>query len=147
VPTRATVVASTPTSGSTLNGVKTPVRAGNDWIVTITSVRETTSSFVAPNAGSTYLEINMTFKNISPKTLTLVSLVQFTLVDASGHRYNETAADTNIHVPPDGRVDAGQTLNAVFASEVPQKQHTFTLTFAYGLSDNSGATVAWRFRV
>jgi hypothetical protein len=131
-------------SKSAFNSIGTPVQAGNDWIVTISSARTTSASLIAPNAGSTYLEMHLTLKNISTRTITIVSLLEFSLTDASGHRYNETATDTNLRRPPDGNVNARQTLDAQLAYEVPKNQHTFILTFAYGLSSGSGASVSWK---
>lgn len=135
----------TPTAS--LNSVGTPVQAGTDWVVTVTSAKSTSSSLIPPNAGSTYLEINLTLKNVSGKSLTLVSVLQFPLADATGHRYNETAADTNIRRPPDGNVNSNATLAAQIAYEVPTSQHTFTLTFAYGLENGSNASVSWRITI
>lgn len=143
----ATKPTSTPTASNASHSIGTPVQAGAEWIVTITGVKETTSSLFAPNAGNTYLEVSLTLKNISGNTLPLVSIIEFTLVDGSGHRYSETATDTNIHNPADGNVNSNQTLAAQIAYEVPKNQHTFTLTFAYGLHDNNGASISWQFTV
>ena len=144
---KTTPLATHPASTGGLNSINTAVQAGNDWIVTITSAKTTTSSLIAPNAGNTYLELHLTLKNTSGKTLTIISILEFTLTDASGHRYNETATDTNIRRPPDGNINAQQTLNAQLAYEVPTAQHTFILTFAYGLSSNSSGSVAWKCTV
>jgi hypothetical protein len=142
----ATHPVGTPTASTGgFNSINTPVQGGADWRVTMTSARTTTASLIAPNAGHTYLEIHLTLKNTSSKTLTVVSIIEFTLTDASGHRYNETATDTNIHRPPDGNINANQTLDAQLAYEVPTTQHTFILTFAYGLSSNSNGSIAWKF--
>lgn len=128
------------TSSGGLNAIGTPVQAGNEWIVTVTSVKETSSSLIPPGANNTYLEINLTLKNTSGSTLALVSYLYFTL-DNGKH---ETLGDTNVRHTPDGNVSAGQTLNAQIAFEVPKSQHTFTFTFAYGLSHNTNATASWQ---
>lgn len=128
------------TSSGGLNAIGTPVQAGNEWIVTVTSVKETGSSLIPPGANNTYLEINLTLKNTSGSTLALVSYLYFTL-DNGKH---ETLGDTNVRHTPDGNVSAGQTLNAQIAFEVPKSQHTFTFTFAYGLSHNTNAAVSWQ---
>lgn len=132
----------TPTSATT-NVVGTPVQAGPDWLVTVTSVKTTSASLIAPNAGNTYLEISLSMKNVSTKTQTLVGIIQFTLVDASGKTHNEAPTDTNVHQLPYGNVNAGQTLNAQIAYEVPTSQHTFKLSFAYGLSGGNNNSVSW----
>lgn len=133
-----------PTASRTFNSVGAPVQAGNDWLVTITSARTTSASLIAPNAGNTYLEMHLTLKNVSARAIPLASLLEFSLTDASGHRYNETVTDTNLRRTPDGNVNAHQTLDAQIAYEVPKNQHTFIFTFAYGLSSGNGATVSWK---
>jgi hypothetical protein len=130
-----------------LNDINTPVQAGADWLVTVTSARTTTSSLIAPNAGNTYLEVHLTLKNTSSKALMVISIFEFVLTDTSGHRYNETATDTNIRRPPDGNIGAHQSLNAQLAYQVPGARRAFVLTFAYGLSTNSSGSVAWRIAV
>ena len=135
--------APTPTTATTANGVGTPVQAGPNWLVTVTGVKTTTSSLIAPNAGNTYLEISLSLKNVSTQAQTLVGIIQFTLADASGHVYSETATDTNVHQLPYGKVNGGQTFNAQIAYEVPETQHTFKLSFAYGLSSGNSASVSW----
>jgi hypothetical protein len=139
VATRSAGTTPTTSSGG-LNAIGTPVQAGNDWLVTVTSVKETSTSLVPPGANNTYLEINLTLKNTSGGTLSLVSYLFFTL-DNGKH---ETLGDTNIRHTPDGSVSANQTLNAQIAFEVPKSQHTFTFTFAYGLSHNTNAAVSWQ---
>jgi flagellar basal body-associated protein FliL len=133
---------STGTSGS----LNQPVQAGN-WVVTVTHVTATTSSALPPKAGNTYLEINLTLKNTSATTQLVSSLLQFSLIDASGGKYDEALTDTNIHQPPDGNVNAGQTLNAQLAYEVPQSQHTFVLSFNYGLIEGNNSNVTWQLSV
>jgi flagellar basal body-associated protein FliL len=123
-----------------LNTVGTPVQAGNDWLVTVTSVKETNGGLVPPGSNNTYLEINLTLKNTSGKSETLVSYLYFTL-DSGKH---ETLGDTNVRHTPDGSVGANQTLDAQIAFEVPKSQHSFTFTFAYGLSHNTGDKVSWQ---
>jgi flagellar basal body-associated protein FliL len=136
---------STPSSGTSGN-LNQAVQAGN-WVVTITHVTATTASALPPKAGSTYLEITLTLKNASATTQLVSSLLQFTLVDTSGGKYDEALTDTNVHQPPDGNVNAGQTLNAQLAYEVPLTQHNFVLGFNYGLIEGNNATVTWQLAV
>lgn len=141
-----TTPAPTPTTATTANGVGTPVQAGPNWLITVTGVKTNTSSLLAPNAGNTYLEISLSLQNVSSQAQTLVGIIQFTLADASGHAYSETATDTNVHQLPYGKVNAGQTFNAQIAYEVPKTQHTFKLSFAYGLSSGNSNSVSWNLR-
>lgn len=142
-PIATTPTSSTPTANSGLNRVGVPVQAGPNWVVTVTDVKETSSSLFAPNSGNIYLEVNLTLKNTSAKSILLVSYLFFTLSDGK----HETASDTNIRQPADGNVDANQTLNAQIAFEVPKSQRSFTFNFAYGLSSNTNASVSWQFNV
>lgn len=113
-------------------------------MVTITHVATTTSSDFPPRAGDTYLEISISLKNVSAKIQPVSSMVQFTLNDASGQNHPESLTDSNVHQPADADVPAGKTLNAQIAYEVPASQHSFTLTFDYGLVDGSNASVSWQ---
>jgi flagellar basal body-associated protein FliL len=139
----------TPSTGSngSSGSVGQPVQAGSNWVVTITHVKATTSSAFPPKAGNTYLEISLTLKNVSATKQIVSSLLQFNLTGSGGSKYTEALTDTNIHQPPDGDIKAGQTLNAQMAFEVPQAQHSFVLTFEYGLTDGSGAATTWPITV
>ena len=140
--------ASTPAPGAGgLNRLNTPVQAGTDWIVTLTSASTTSASLIAPNTGHTYLELHLELKNTSQKTLTVISILEFTLHDSRGQRYNETATDTNLRRTPDGNLGAHQSLDAQLAYEVPTTQHAFILTFAYGLSANNNGSVSWQVEI
>lgn len=143
--TPAATAGNTPSSGTSGN-LNQPVQAGN-WVVTITHVSATTASALPPKAGSTYLEITLTLKNTSATTQLVSSLLQFSLIDANRGKYDEALTDTNIHQPPDGNVNAGQTLNAQLAYEVPQTLHNFVLSFNYGLIEGNNATVTWQLAV
>lgn len=83
-------------------------------------------------------------KNVSAKIQPVSSLVQFTLNDANGQNHQESLTDSNVHQPADADVPVGKTLNAQIAYEVPASQHSFTLTFDYGLVDGSNASVSWQ---
>ena len=132
----------TPRAGAT-SKLNQPVQAGANWVVTITRIDTTTSSDFPPKAGDTYLEISLSMKNVSAHIQPVSSLVQFTLNDANGQNHQESLTDSNIRQPADADVPAGKTLNAQIAYEVPASQHSFTLTFDYGLIDGSNASVSW----
>lgn len=145
-PSGSTPIATLPGSGTT-GSLNQPLQAGDNWVVTVTHVTTTTASDFPPPAGHTYLEITLTLKNASATPQIVASLLQFTLADANGGRYNEAAAitkDTNIHQTPDGTVKAGQTLSAQLSYMVPQSQHTFVLSFAYNLIDGGSSSVTWQ---
>jgi flagellar basal body-associated protein FliL len=142
-PAATTPAANTTPSTGTSGQLNQPIQAGN-WVVTVTHVTATTVSALPPKPGDAYLEITLTLKNTSATTQLVSSLLQFSLTDANGGKYDEALTDTNIHRTPDGNVNAGQTLNAQIAYEVPQTQHNFVLSFEYNLINGSNATVTWQ---
>ncbi len=145
-PAATTPAGSTTPSTGTSGQLNQPVQAGN-WVVTITHVTTTTASTLPPKPGNTYLEITLSLKNTAATTQLVSSLLQFSLADTNGGKYDEALTDTNIHHPPDGNVNAGQTLNAQLAYEVPQSQHNFVLSFEYNLLQGSNAIVTWQLSV
>lgn len=135
---------------STTGTLNQPLQAGENWMVTVTKVTTTTNSDFPPQAGYTYLEINLSLKNISATPQMLASLLQFTFTDASGKKYNEAAAitkDTNIQQTPDGTLNSGQTLKAQLSYLVPQAQRTFTLSFEYDLIQGGSSAVTWQLNI
>jgi flagellar basal body-associated protein FliL len=145
----STPISTLPGSGTT-GSLNQPLQAGDNWVVTVTHIATTTASDFPPSTGHTYLEITLTLKNASATPQIVASLLQFTLADANGGKYNEAAAitkDTNIHQTPDGTVKAGQTLSAQLSYMVPQSQHTFVLSFAYNLIDGGSSSVTWSLSV
>lgn len=137
---------STPSTG-TSGTLNQPVQAGTDWVITVTKVAANSSGDFPPKAGDTYLEITMSLKNVSATKMVVSSLLQFSLVDSVGGKYDEALTDTNVTKTPDGDVEAGQTLDAQLAYEVPQSQHNFVLAFDYGLLSGSDANVTWQLSV
>lgn len=139
-----------PAGGSTpgtVGNVGQAVQAGSTWIVTITHTQTTTASDFPPTAGNTYLEITLTVKNVSATAEPISSLLEFSLADTGGGKYDESFTDTNVRQTPDGTISPGQTLNAKLAYEVPQTKHSFVLSFEYGLVEGSNASVTWQITV
>jgi flagellar basal body-associated protein FliL len=135
-----------PVTGNT-GTVGQPIQAGANWIVTVTHVDETNSSAIPPVPGQAYLEINISLKNTQATSQLVSSLLQFTLVDSSGHSYHEAVGDTNVRQPLDANVAPGQTLSGQLPYEVPQSMHTFVLTFKYALISGSNASISWALHV
>lgn len=151
-PARPTVHATaTPGNTTPITGgpgtVGQPLQAGQNWVVTVTSVHTTTVSDYPPKAGHTYLECNLTLKNVSANKQFVSSLVEFTLADTTGAQYIETVSDTNIRKAVDGTIGFGQTLTGQIAYDVPQSRHQFVLTFSYGLPDGSSEAVSWNLTI
>ena len=145
--TQGVTPGSTPGSNNAIHIVGQPVQAGTTWVVTVTKVQTNSASAIPPQAGSTYLEISLTLKNVSKTTQLISSVVEFTLADAKGTKYIQAVADTNVHQHADGNVAAGQTLNAQISYSIPQSAHAFLLTFNYGLPSGNAQAVAWTLNV
>jgi uncharacterized protein DUF4352 len=139
----ATATATTQPATSTTGTLGQPLQAGPNWVATVTKVHASTTSDYPPKAGQTYLEINITLKNVSPNTQFVSSMIEFTLADNNGAQYHESVNDTYTRQAVDGHLSIGQTLTGQVAYEVPQTQHQFLLVFHYGLPDGSSAAVAW----
>lgn len=85
----------------------------------------------------------MTLKNTSSKEQDLSSILQFTLKDSTGQKYDETVVSNA--TPPDGKLAAGDTVRGQLAYEVPASMHDFTLAFEADIT-SSGQTI-WDLHV
>lgn len=116
------------------------VKVGDTYIVTVNSVKTSKGDeILQPKAGNVYLIVDVTVKNISSKEQDLSSLLQFTLKDATGQKYDETIV-TNA-TPPDGKIEAGDQVRGQIAYEVPSAQKSFTLAFEADII--SGGQTIW----
>lgn len=138
-------------SGSTTNGSTSAsssskhfkagdqVKVGNTYVVTVNSAKISQGDDVfQPKSGNTFLIVDVSLKNVSSQEQNVSSLLMFTLKDATGQQYNETVTDGA--TPPDGKVEAGDTLRGQLSYEVPQAQHSFTLAFQADIT-SSGQTI------
>lgn len=120
------------------------VKVGDTYIVTVNSVKTSKGDdILQPKAGNVYLIVDVTVKNVSSKEQDLSSLLQFTLKDATGQKYDETIV-TNA-TPPDGKIEAGDQLRGQLAYEVPEAQKSFTLAFEADII--SGGQTIWDLKV
>lgn len=119
------------------------VNVGNTYTVTVNSVKANTTADIPPQAGNEYLIVDVTLKNTSSQEQDLSSLLQFTLKDSTGQKYDEslTAGTTS----PDGKVAAGDVVRGQIAYEVPTSVHDFTLAFEADIT-SSGQTI-WDLHV
>ncbi|MGH2509569.1 MAG: DUF4352 domain-containing protein, partial [Ktedonobacteraceae bacterium] len=146
-PTAHATATTTQPSTNTTGALGQQLQAGQNWVMTITSVHSTTASDYPPKAGYTYLEIGITLKNVSPNTQFVSSMIEFTLTDNSGGHYTESVNDTYTRQAVDGNLSMNQTLTGQVAYEVPQAQHQFVLMFHYGLPDGSNEAVSWNISI
>lgn len=127
--TLTTGASSTAASTSKHFKVGDQVKAGNTWVVTINSAKiHAPTDIDQPASGNTYLVIDATFKNISSSEQDLSTLLQLSLKDSTGQKYDETVT-TFAQQPPDGKVAAGDIVRGQVAYEVPKAQKSFTLAF------------------
>lgn len=105
------------------------VKVGSTWVVTINSAQTHGATDVdQPKSGNTYLVIDASFKNVSSSEQNLSTLLQLSLKDSTGQKYDETIT-TFAQQPPDGKVAAGDTNRGQVVFEVPSSQKSFTLAF------------------
>ena len=142
--THATATAAaTRSTGSNIGAPGQPLQAGANWIATVKSVHTSADSTYPPRTGDTYLEISLSLENTSQQVQFVSSMLEFTLADTSGGQYSEAATDASNDQVVDGHLSPGQTLTGQLTYEVPRSRHYFILTFHYGLSNNTSASVTW----
>lgn len=120
------------------------VKVGDTYVVTVNSV--TTSNgddFMKPKSGNTFLIVDVSIKNVSSKEQNLSSLLQFTLKDSSGQKYDETFVTGA--TAPDGKLAAGDVVKGQIPYEVSASQHSFTLAFEADII-SSGQTI-WDLKI
>jgi Domain of unknown function (DUF4352) len=118
------------------------VKVGDTWQVVVKSVTDNAGSTYQKPTKGTFMEVTVQLTNISNAEQTISSAVNFTLRDSNGQEYTETIAmddSGNANTPPDGKVEAGQPIQGVFAYDVPVKTK-FTLAFAPDML-SSGQTI------
>jgi hypothetical protein len=103
-----------------------PVKIGSVWIVTLDKVQERpTAGFLAAKAGHTFLAIDVSLQNISSRTSTLFTGLQFILQDSHGASYKEAFTVATPH----GDIPAGATVAGQLNYQVPVSASQFTLSF------------------
>lgn len=120
--------------------IKQVVKLGNVLTLTVNSFTvDPGDQFTTPKAGNKFVKVDISIKNISSTKQDISSIINFTLQDATGQKYDETIVTDA--TAPDGTVPAGGLLRGQLVYEVPKAQHAFTFTFDLDLSGNS--TVIW----
>ena len=105
------------------------VKVGSTWVVTVNSAKTHGPTDIdQPKSGDTYLVVDVTFKNVSSSEQNLSTLLQLSLKDSTGQKYDETIT-TFANQPPDGKVAAGDVARGQVVYEVPSAQKAFTLAF------------------
>lgn len=121
------------------------VKVGDTWVVTVNSAKlHGATDIDQPKAGNTYLVLDITFKNTSSQEQNLSSLLQLSLKDSTGQKYDETIVSF-VSSSPDGKVAAGDLLRGQVVYEVPTSQKAFTLAFEADITSD-GQTI-WDINV
>lgn len=107
------------------------VKVGDTWQVTVNSVKTSKGDdFSKPDAGNTYIIINITVKNISSQEQTISSLLNFSFKSADGTKGKDAITlTTGVTPPPDGKVAAGDLAKGDLVYEASASQKTGTLAF------------------
>lgn len=117
------------------------MNVGSTWQVTVNSATTSPGSeFNKPQkAGDVFLVLNVTVKNLTSQAQTISSLINFTLTDTTGQKYDGTI-DTDAGASLDGNVNAGSPLRGSLAYEVPTNIKKFQLAFQADIT-STGSTV------
>ena len=120
------------------------VKVGDTFIATVNSFKTNPGDDIfKPKSGNKFVVVDVTLKNVGSKEQDISSLLQFTLKDATGQKYDETII-SNV-TPPDGKLAAGDIIKGQIAYEVAASQHDFTFAFEADII-SSGQTV-WDLHV
>jgi hypothetical protein len=129
----------TPASVSAHHKLNEVVSVGDTWQVTVTKVSTNQGDDInTPTAGNTFIQIDVSMKNISNQQQIASSLVQYSLTDTSGQKYDENLLSGA--AGPEGNVAAGAPLKGSITYEVPTSTKSFVLSFT---PDFSGQLVSW----
>jgi hypothetical protein len=120
------------------------VKVGDTYIVTINSFKTNQGDdFIKPKSGNIFVVVDATFKNVSAEEQDLSTLIQCTLKDSTGQKYDTTFITGA--TPPDGKLAAGDIVKGQIAYEVAASQHDFT--FAFEADFISGGQTIWDLHV
>lgn len=129
--TSNTSIATATTASTTKHFKQTDaVQVGNTWDIEIVSAKTSTGSeFNKPQkSGNVFLNFVIKVKNVSNQEQDVSSALQFTLLDTTGQKYDETI-DTDAGSTLDGKVEPNSLLQGSVSYEVPSSVHNFTLAF------------------
>ncbi|MGZ3600504.1 MAG: DUF4352 domain-containing protein [Ktedonobacterales bacterium] len=142
--TGTTTTGGTSSSGAKHFKVGDQVKVGDTYVVTVNSVKTSNGDdFSKPKSGNTFLVVDISIKNVSSKEQDLSSILQFTLKDSTGQKYEETILSGA--TAPDGKLAAGDVVKGQIPYEVPTAQHSFTLAFEADII-SSGQTI-WDLKI
>jgi len=129
----------TPTSISAHHKLNETVSVENTWEVTVTKISTYQGNDIStPTAGNTFIQIEVSMKNISKQQQIASSLLQYSLHDTAGQKYTENLLTGA--TGPDGTVAAGSPLKGTITYEVPANTKAFVLDFTPTFT---GQQISW----
>ena len=149
--TSTTSYSTTPTTDQTQTDGKhfkvgETVKTGDTWEVTVNSAKTSNGDdYEKPDAGNTFIIINVTTHNISNKEQIVSSLLNFKLKDSDGTEGKVAFLGTGTSQPPDGKVAAGDQARGDLVYQVSASKKQFTLSFENDILQ-SGQTI-WDINV
>lgn len=110
-------------------------RVNDTWTVTVNGAKTSQGSdYINPKSGNIFLIVDVTLKNTSNEVQHASGIIQWSLSDATGQKYNGTfipgATD------PGGAMAPGSLVRGQLAYEVPLSIHSYTLQFNDFLSND-----------
>ncbi len=101
---------------------------GDTWVVTVNSVAASPGNATdKPKAGTTFVVIDVSLRNISSQPQQVSSLLEFRLADSTGALYTEMV--TSFGAPPNGTVNSAGATRGRLVFETPVTQHDFVFSF------------------
>jgi hypothetical protein len=122
-----------------------PVKVGNDWSVTVNSVKaDTGGQYSSLKSGDVYLLVDVSMTNISNQEQTTSSIIDWTLKGTDGQKY-DSSFFSGAPSAPDGKIEAGSPAKGTLSYEVPSSVKSFQLSFAPSIL--SGGQTIWDLSV
>jgi len=107
-----------------------------DVVLTVNSVKEDSGSeYIKPSDGNVYYIIDMTIENKGEKAYNSSTLMQMSLVDSDGYKYDITIGP-KLKGSLDGEIGAGRKLRGEVAFEIPKDATGLEFVYDYKLLSN-----------
>lgn len=104
--------------------------------ITLNGVRRTSSGLVDPKPGNEYVIVNLTFENTTSEQKVVSSLLNFTLTDSKGQKYDIDIFGPEMKASADGNVEPKGKLSGESAFEVPKSATGLNFVFTPLLGGN-----------
>lgn len=107
------------------------VTTGDTWEVTVNSATTSQGNgFEVPDAGNTYVVLDITMRNTSAKEQNESSILQWNFKGPDGQKYKQALYSDPNSSSLDGKVEPGGLLKGEISFETPQTVKSFNLAFS-----------------